>query len=195
MTPTLPPNPSLENLKKQAKSLQKSWQNGDPAALARVRAHHPKFTQTSDQTLHAIQPKLTDCQLILAREHGMESWPELKAVVESAKLGQVQEFVTIACLCFDDPHYDHRTFHQRAHQILQADPALAGATIWSAAAAGNTAAIQIFLEENPGLVNRPGPHGWSPLICACYSRVAPVNPAHSTFEAAKLLLDRGADPN
>lgn len=34
-----------------------------------------------------------------------------------------------------------------------------------------------------------------PLICACYSRVKPVDPAHSTFEVARLLLDRGADPN
>ena len=195
MTPSLPPNPSLENLKKQAKSLQKSWQNGGSAALARVRAHHPKFTQTSDQTLRAIQPKLTDCQLILAREHGLENWPQLKAAVETAKRDQAEEFVTIACLCFDDPHYDHRTFHQRAHQILQADPALAGTTIWSAAAAGNAAAVHAFLEENPSLVNRPGPQGWSPLICACYSRVAPVDPTHSTFKAAKLLLERGADPN
>ena len=35
----------------------------------------------------------------------------------------------------------------------------------------------------------------APLICACYSRVKPVDPAHSTFVVAKLLLDRGADPN
>jgi ankyrin repeat protein len=195
MTSSLPPNPSLENLKKQAKSLQKSWQNGDPEALARVRTHHPQFPQTSGQTLRAVQPKLTDCQLILAREHGLESWPQLKAAVESAKLDQAQEFVTLACLCFDDPHYDHRTFHHRAHQMLQTNPALPDATIWSAAAAGNTAAIRAFLQQNPALANRPGPHGWAPLICACYSRVAPVNPIHSTFEAAKLLLERGADPN
>jgi ankyrin repeat protein len=195
MTSSLPPNPSLENLKKQAKTLQKSWHNGDPAALARVRIHHPRFIQASGQTLRAIQPKLTDCQLILAREHGLESWPQLKAAVETAKLGQAEEFVSIACLCFDDPHYDHRTFHQRAHQMLQANPSLASATIWSAAAAGNAAAIRAFLQQNPALVNRPGPYGWSPLICACYSRVAPVDPTHSTFEAATLLLERGADPN
>jgi ankyrin repeat protein len=195
MTPTLPLNPSLENLKKQAKSLQRSWQNGAPEALARVRANHPQHAQTPTEHLKTIDPKLTDCQLILAREHGLESWPQLKAAVESAKLDQAQDFVTIACLCFDDPHYDHRTFHQRAHQMLQANPVLGGATIWSAAAAGNTAAVQTFLEENPSLINHPGPHGWSPLICACYSRVAPLNPTQSTFEAAKLLLERGADPN
>lgn len=195
MTQSLPPNPSLENLKKQAKTLQKSWRSGDAEALGRVRTHHPQFTQASDETLRAIQPKLTDCQLILAREHGFETWPQLKAAVESAQLDQAAEFVTIACLCFDDPHYDHRTFHQRAHQMLQANPALAEATIWSAAAAGNTAAVNAFLDRNPSLIDHPGPCGWTPLICACYSRVEPIHPTHSTFESAKLLLDRGANPN
>ena len=52
-----------------------------------------------------------------------------------------------------------------------------------------------MLDENPDLVNRPGPHGWSPILCACYSRVQPLEPAHSTFDVARLLLERGADPN
>jgi ankyrin repeat protein len=44
-------------------------------------------------------------------------------------------------------------------------------------------------------VNRPGPHGWTPLICACYSRVTALDAKHSTLEVARVLLDRGADPN
>jgi ankyrin repeat protein len=106
------------------------------------------------------------------------------------------EFIDLACLCYDDPHFDHRSFHLRAHEMLRKNPEVAETSIWSAATAGNAAAIRSFLDENPDLVNQPGgPHGWAPLICACYSRVKPVDPAHSTFEAAKLLLDRGADPN
>src|SRR5262249_55181694 len=34
-----------------------------------------------------------------------------------------------------------------------------------------------------------------PLFCACYSRVEPIDPRHSTYQVATLLLDRGADPN
>jgi ankyrin repeat protein len=195
MITSLPPNPSLENLKKQAKTLQKSWQRGDSEALARIRVNHPQYAHFADEKLQATKPKLSDCQLILAREYGLESWPQLKVAVESANLEKAEEFVSIACLCFDDPHYDHRTFHQRAHRMLQQDPALAEATIWSASAAGNTAAVQAFLDENPSLIDHPGPYGWTPLICACYSRVKPINPTHSTFESAKLLLDRGANPN
>jgi ankyrin repeat protein len=195
MTKSLPANPSLENLKKQAKTLLHAWQSRDSHALDRLRTHHPRFTRATEKELKAIPPRLADCQLVLAREHGMESWPQLKVAVATAHLEASEEFVTIACLCFDDPHYDHRTFHQRAHQMLQQSPALADATIWSAAAAGNTTAVRAFLNQDAGLIDRPGPFGWTPLICACYSRVQPVNPAHSTLETAKLLLDRGANPN
>jgi len=104
-------------------------------------------------------------------------------------------FIEIACLCYGDPHFDHRSFHARAHAMLRENPWLAEANIWSASAAGNARAVEALLNGDPELVNHPGPHGWAPLICACYSRVKPAHPAHSTFEVAKLLLERGADAN
>lgn len=191
MTTSLPPNPSLENLKKQAKALQRKWRTGDAETLARIRAAHPLYTQMSDQQLLAAKPRLTDCQLMLAREGGFESWPQLKVAVQSSNQESANQFVEIACLCYDDPHYDHRSFHARAQELLANHPKLAEANIWAAAAAGNARAVESFLAVDPGLVNRPGPHGWAPLLCACYARV----PSHSTYEVAKLLLDRGADPN
>ena len=181
---SLPPNPSLENLKKQAKTLKKSWLEGDSATLERVRKAHPKYAE-----LHAIKPRLTDCQLVLARESGFDSWPQLKIAVESANKDLPDQFVSIACLCYDDPHYDHRSFHARAKEILRQHPWLAEANIWSAATAGNSAAVKSFLDDDPSLVNRPGPHGWAPLICACYSRVQP------TLDVARVLLEQGANPN
>jgi ankyrin repeat protein len=86
-------------------------------------------------------------------------------------------------------------FHARAHELLAQHPVLAGTSIWAAAAAGNAAAVQSFLDQDATLANRPGPHGWAPLICACYSRVPSIDPGHSTHDVARLLLDRGADPN
>lgn len=186
MTDALPPRPSLENLKKQAKTLLRAWRAGDPAALARVRAAHPR---------DEVRPLLTDCQLVLAREAGFDTWPQLVVAVKSAHQDLADQFLTLACLCYDDPHFDHRSFHARAHQMLRERPALAEAHIWSAAAAGNTSALAAFLDDDAAMVNRPGLHGWVPLICACYSRVAPIDPRHSTFDVAKLLLDRGADAN
>jgi ankyrin repeat protein len=195
MTTSLPPHPSLENLKKQAKTLQKKWRAGDAETVARIRAAHPQYAGLSDQQLRAIKPRLADCQLVLAREAGFESWPQMKAAVQSSKQELTNQFIDLACLCYDDPHYDHRSFHARAHEMLANRPELAEANIWAAATAGNAGAVEAFLGEDPKLVNRPGPHGWTPLICACYSRVKPVDSSHSTYRVAKLLLDRGADPN
>jgi ankyrin repeat protein len=187
MTRTLPQNPSLENLKKQAKTLLKACRCGDAEAVARVRAAHPRFKPGA--------LRLSDCQLVLAREAGIASWPQLKVTVESANRDLPTAFVEIACLCYDDPHYDHRSFHARASDMLRRNAWLASANIWSAAAAGNGRAVAAFLNDDPKQVDQPEQHGWTPLICACYSRVTPIDPSHSSFEVAKLLLDRGADPN
>jgi ankyrin repeat protein len=195
MTTPLPKNPSLENLKKQAKTLKKAWQESDAVTLQRIRAVHPRYASASDEHLRTAKARLTDCQLVLARESGFDSWRQLKVAVESANQQLPDEFVSIACLCYDDPHYDHRSFHVRAHEMLRNNPWLTEATIWAAATAGNVAAARAFLDADPQLVNLPGPHGWAPLLCACYSRVQPLDPAHSTFEVARLLLDRGADSN
>lgn len=186
---------TLENLKKQAKTLRRNWRLAKPETLARIRAAHPQYAALSDLRLAAVKPRLTDCQLVLAREAGFESWPAMRAVLLSSQQQQADQFVDLACLCYDDPHYDHRSFHARAHAVLAADADLAGAHIWAAAAAGNARAVASFLEDEPELINRPGPHGWSPLFCACYSRVKPIQAGDSTFDVARLLLDRGADAN
>lgn len=182
MTQSLPSNASLENLRKQAKTLQKKWRAGDAETLARVRALHPR----------GDQPRLADCQFVLAREAGFDSWPQMKAAVESSRRELAAQFVETACLCYDDPHYDHRSFHARAHAMLASHPEVAKTDIWAASAAGNAAAVARFLDREPALANAPGPHGWAPLICACYSRVQPLRASHSTYEVAKLLLERGA---
>ena len=73
MSVSLPPAPSLEHLRKQAKDLARAHRAGDAAALARVLEHHP----------HPAEPlKLSDAQLVIAREHGFRSWPRLRAYVE-----------------------------------------------------------------------------------------------------------------
>src|ERR1022692_2761494 len=97
MTKSLPANPSLENLKKQARTLQKAWRAGEAEAIARIRAAHPQYGGLSDEQLRAIQPRLTDCQLVLARETGFESWPQLKTAVQAANRELPNEFVTTAC--------------------------------------------------------------------------------------------------
>lgn len=195
MTTVVRTNPSIENLKKRAKGLRKAWAAGDAEARARIWATHPRYREVSDEEFTGSEPRLSDCQLVLAREAGFASWPQLKVTWETRSRELPDGFVEIACLCHDDPHYDHRSFHARAHELLRENSWLAEANIWCAATAGDSGAVSRMLQEEPGLANAPGPHGWSALFCACYSRVKPVKSTHSTFAAALALLNGGADPN
>ena len=75
MSKELPTQPSLRNLKIQAKNLLKACRNGDAAARQRVREYHPKLT--GDVIGESL--RLADIQWALAREYGFESWPKLVA--------------------------------------------------------------------------------------------------------------------
>lgn len=81
MSKSLPPQPCLEQLKKQAKDLRKQFLAGERAAIERVREHHPDFQAVSRGNL-----PLHDAQLVMAREYGFASWPKLKDHVESILL-------------------------------------------------------------------------------------------------------------
>jgi ankyrin repeat protein len=65
--------PSLEQLRRQADELARAHRTGDAEAVARVAAHWLRLVD---------RLKLTDAQLVIAREHGFPSWPRLRAYVE-----------------------------------------------------------------------------------------------------------------
>jgi len=73
-TRTLPPKPSLAQLRKQAKELLKSYRAREPAAVAEVE----RFEQDSNSASFA----LSDAQRILARAYGFSSWTKLKQQVD-----------------------------------------------------------------------------------------------------------------
>lgn len=76
---SLPPRPSLEQYRKQAKDLLRSYRASDPAARSRVRESHPGARAfESDQAAFA----LADAQWVLAREHGFESWPKFAGHIQ-----------------------------------------------------------------------------------------------------------------
>ena len=91
---------------------------------------------------------------------------------------------------------DDLTRHARARALLADRPDLAGANIWTAAAVGDVAAVGAFVAADPALADRPGgPFDWKPLLYLTYSRIDSDAPAHDPLTVARLLLDRGADPN
>jgi uncharacterized protein YjbI with pentapeptide repeats len=65
----LPGRPNIDQLHRQARELLRAAADGEPAALARVRAFSERVS-------------LSAAQLAMAREYGFASWPALHAEVE-----------------------------------------------------------------------------------------------------------------
>ncbi len=76
----LPVNASLENLRKQARTLQRQHREGTKEAIARVVA----IVATPHEPL-----PLSEAQFVLARECGFSSWPALVAAFSPGEPGRV----------------------------------------------------------------------------------------------------------
>lgn len=77
---------SFEQACRQAEDLQRALRANAPAAIARLQALHPEGPG-------ARPAKLADAQLVVAREHGFESWSRLKAYAQPQVLYQ-NEMIT-----------------------------------------------------------------------------------------------------
>src|SRR5207244_2796829 len=113
-TRVLPTHPDLDQLKRQAKELLHAVRAGEPGALSEAVARYPG----ADPRKFALH----DAQLVLARAHGFQSWPRLKAFVSGDMIKPPE---------------------------LESD---SGRVIWdtiSAAAAGDTLTLQRLMESDP----------------------------------------------
>ena len=71
----LPPRPSLEQLRKRAKDLLRAARDADHSAIKR-------FVDAGARHRSARDVLLADAQFVLAREHGYQTWSELKRFAE-----------------------------------------------------------------------------------------------------------------
>ena len=73
----------LEQQRKRAKELRQAFLAGDPSAHRRFRQCHPGFWKDGglwkDGATASRPVKLSDAQLVIAREIGLPSWRKLKA--------------------------------------------------------------------------------------------------------------------
>jgi hypothetical protein len=76
-TRELPARPNLDQYRKQAKELLKAIRSGDREALERVRRSHAR----SDVDAGSIV--LADAQLVIAREHGIDSWTKFAERIDA----------------------------------------------------------------------------------------------------------------
>lgn len=187
----LPENPSLDHLRRQARTLLRQFRAADAGALALVREHHPRPHDPL---------RLADAQLVVARSYGFASWPALRRHMDVVgrfarsphtvppSADAADELLRLGCVRYGG---DSRADHARAAALLAEHPELSGASLHTAAATGGEAAARAFLADDPAAATRPGgPFGWDPLLYLAYSRIG-----GDALPVARLLLDHGADPN
>jgi ankyrin repeat protein len=197
----LPARPNLEQYKKQAKDLAKDSTSGVSDALARIRRHHPRFHKLSETDIPRAQITLTDAQLVIAREHGFESWPKFANHIEMLNLirslasldDPVAAFIEVACVPRHSWHASGTLEH--AETILSRYPQVATAGIHTAAILADESAVRGFLSRDPKSATATGgPHGWDALTHLCFSRYLRIDKARSDafLRTARALLDAGA---
>jgi hypothetical protein len=78
----LPRQPHLDVPRREARELLNACRQSEPQAFERIRRRHPKFKHTPDSGLTAVI-RLSDAQLVIAREYGLARWTELKERITS----------------------------------------------------------------------------------------------------------------
>lgn len=75
-------DPDLGWHRKRAKQLKRALAAGDASAARRFARSHPRFAGMAVADVLGADVSLADAQRVIAREHGLASWAELKAAVE-----------------------------------------------------------------------------------------------------------------
>ncbi len=127
----LPANPSLDHLRHQAKDVLRGHRTLAADVAQRIREFHPRFGCATDGEIFAAELKLSDAQLIVARQSGFESWARLKTHLETP----------------GSPDRMNRPHHERID-----DPVFRRAV--DLLDAGNVAALRKFLAEHPKLARQ-----------------------------------------
>jgi ankyrin repeat protein len=196
----IPDRPNLEQYKKQAKELARDCAERQPAALDRIRRHHPRLR--NQQELPTIT--LADAQFVLAREHGFPSWPEFASHLETLRIirsvenlpDPVNTFIEVAVVPRHGWHASGTLEH--AELLLARYPHVATANIHTAALLADEPTIRKFLAQDPTLVTATGgPHNWNALTYLAFSRYLRLDKSRSDafVPTARALLDAGASAN
>jgi ankyrin repeat protein len=202
--PDLPSEPSLTQLRHQARDLQRAVRSADPEALAEVAERHPSG-RPDDAA--AASFTLTAAQLVVARRYDFPSWIRLRRYVEvverysrfparmtdAGSATPADEFLSLACLRYED---DQPERWAQARQILTEHPEITQASVYAAVAAADVSSLGTFLAADPGAARRlGGPYRWEPLFYLAYTRHDPQIEQTAVLAAARMLLQAGADPN
>jgi ankyrin repeat protein len=194
---------ALDHFRKEAKHWLREIGRNNPGPVKRLRLAYPGAPAA---------PGLRDIQHALAREQGYESWKALKVALEQQApqyagglddgpphdhAGRVSRFLQLACW---DGDAHGRALHgmkqAAAARLLQKYPEIARDTLYTAIVCGELQEVARILDEWPDLANRKGgSRRWEPLLYLCYARLPIDVTGDHSVAIARLLMDRGADPN
>ncbi len=200
---SLPDRPNLEQYRKQAKELLRAYAAGGKAALDRIAQYHPRLQDHAHDAIRAARFQLSDAQLVIAREHGYQSWPKFEKHIASLRLADeltsiadpVSAFIEAACAPLD--RHNSGTLEQ-AEMILSRYPQIASGNVYIGAILGDDAAVRACLTREPALAaTKGGRRGWDALTYLCFSRYLRLDRARSEafVRTARTLLDAGANAN
>jgi ankyrin repeat protein len=222
MPRAITPATTLENLRNEAKRWLKAVRAGDERARARLGRAWPKAP--AEPGLRDVQHALArehGCddwkalKLAVAQSAESSSRQEMRAHDPHTLL--VARFLEYAC---PDHHVRglkaHRIARHAAMRLLEQHPELARDNLYTAVVCGEIEEVDRILHARPELANaknsasgpdRSGAGGamdflqdlgtkpWQPLLHLCFTRLPLAKAADNAVAVARLLLDRGADPN
>ncbi|HVU16207.1 MAG TPA: hypothetical protein VHD32_04750 [Candidatus Didemnitutus sp.] len=173
MNKQLPERPDLDQLRKQAKELQKAFRAGEPEAIARVG------------DVKGAKLSLLDAQRTLAREYGFPSWAKLKLHIEALETGLATARLVVAAT-----HGDQATLSA----LLADRPKLARQTVSACAVLGDVEGLRAWVAKNSEFARASGGLcDAGALTYVCLGRLGGDETAR--VACADLLLSHGADPN
>ncbi|MBO9448740.1 ankyrin repeat domain-containing protein [Tropicibacter sp. R16_0] len=172
--------PSLDHLRRQAKTLKKSFAKGEADAKARVAQILPQTQAlTHSAALHVI-----------AREAGHDSWPKLKFHIEALQMDRAAKAEQLKQALFQGGHW-------RVEHLLAETPDLADDHFGLLCALYRVDAVREWLERDKEVVGRrlQGPR--RPILHLAFSRHIQAQPEleGDMLTTAELLLAAGADVN
>ena len=115
----LPSRPHLDVPRRQARELLKQFKSENPEALERIRRRHPRFKGKSASAVATAPFRLSDAQLVIAREYGLTHWATLKQRINSNSAVNLLEEAIRA----DD--------RETTVRILRSNPHLLHIPVWS----------------------------------------------------------------
>ncbi|MBE9638240.1 ankyrin repeat domain-containing protein [Salipiger pacificus] len=175
------PTPSIDDLRREARRLHKSYEAGERGARERLRALPPR---NDGRVL-----KRADFLQVVARERGFESWPKLKLAAETQGLDRAARIQRLKIALFHGQM-------PVVQALLAETPDLAEGHFGLQCALADLPGVRRALAQMPRLATeRFGPR--SPILHLAFSRWHQVHPElrPATREIAALLVAQGADVN